>query len=65
MWSRCAATWPIPPPAPYGAGLDLIALRADGSEIAVDISLSPVAGPEGVRVVAVIRVLMTGTMPPS
>lgn len=54
-----------PTPRPYGAGLDLIALRADGTEIAVDVSLSPVAGPEGVRVVAVVRIPMTGPTPAS
>lgn len=52
-----------PTPRPYGAGLDLIALRADGAEMAVDVSLSPVAGPEGVRVVAVVRVPMSGATP--
>jgi len=45
-----------PTPRPYGSGLDLVARRADGRDMAVDVSLSPVAGPEGVIVVAVVRV---------
>lgn len=45
-----------PTPRPYGSGLDIVALRADGAEVTVDVALSPVVGPEGVRVVAVIRV---------
>src|SRR3974390_3153376 len=39
-----------PHPRPMGTGLDLHARRADGTEIPVEISLSPVA--EGNRVVA-------------
>lgn len=45
-----------PTPRPYGSGLDIVARRADGAEVSVDIALSPVVGPDGVRVVAVIRV---------
>ena len=44
-----------PTPRPYGSGLDIVARRADGAEVSVDVALSPVVGPEGVRVVAVIR----------
>ncbi len=45
-----------PTPRPYGSGLDIVACRADGAEVNVDVALSPVVGPEGVRVLAVIRV---------
>lgn len=45
-----------PTPRPYGSGLDIVARRADGDEVSIDVALSPVVGPEGARVVAVIRV---------
>ena len=38
-----------------GAGLDLFAVRKDGSEFAVDINLSPLEGVEAGRVLCVIR----------
>ena len=40
---------------PMGSGLDLRAVRADGTEFAVDINLSPFEGETGGSVVCVIR----------
>ena len=40
---------------PMGSGLDLRAVRADGTEFAVDINLSPFEGESGAEVVCVIR----------
>jgi PAS domain S-box-containing protein len=40
---------------PMGGGLDLYAMRRDGTEFAADINLSPFSGSEGLHVICVIR----------
>ena len=56
---QAAATAAGEPPGPrrrlMGAGLDLKARRKDGSEIPVEVSLSPIETPEGVLVSTAIR----------
>jgi len=44
-----------PRPRAMGSGLDLLAMRSDGSEFSVEVSLAPIQGPAGVRVVATVR----------
>jgi PAS domain S-box-containing protein len=40
---------------PMGSGLDLWALKADGTEIPVDIKLSPIQTADGLRIMCVVR----------
>ena len=40
---------------PMGVGLDLVARRHDGSEVPVEVSLSPIEHPEGLQILASVR----------
>jgi PAS domain S-box-containing protein len=54
--ARSRDTYQAEPTArPMGAGLKLVALRKDGTELPVDVSLSPVDTPHGLLVLAAIR----------
>ena len=46
-----------PVPRSGASGLDLVALRADGTDLPVDVTLSPCTTPEGLRTFAVVRLL--------
>jgi PAS domain S-box-containing protein len=50
-----AGYWARPQTRSMGSGLALSALRRDGTEFPVEISLSPVAYPDAFRVIAIVR----------